>query len=73
MTSSFFRRIFFGHILTYIPLEPQFNTGQSFHGNHGLKMYGFRDIVGQSQRWHHHISNGCSYFFQICQFIYREF
>ena len=50
MTSSFLRRIFFGHILTYIPLEPQFNTEQSFHGNHGLKMYGFRDIVGQSQR-----------------------
>ena len=61
--SSFFRGIFwfFGHIFTYISLEMHFNAEQSFLGNHGLKMYGFQDTGGQSQWWHHHISNGCSY------------
>ena len=36
--------------------------GKSFIGNHGLKMYGFRDTGCQSQWWCHHISNGYSYF-----------
>ena len=39
-----------GHILTYIPLESQFNAEPSFLGNHGLKMFSFQDIGGQSKR-----------------------
>ena len=52
MTSLYFRGIslFFGLILVYIPLEPQFNAEQSSLGNHGLKMYSFRDTGDQSQR-----------------------
>ena len=42
MMSSFFR----GNISAYISLEPQFNADQSFLGNYGLNMYGFRDTVG---------------------------
>ena len=41
---------FFQTMSTYLPLEPQFNADQSLLGNYGLKIYGFRDIEGQSQR-----------------------
>ena len=43
-----FQRNFFvyGNISAYISLEHQFNADQSFLGNYGLNMYGFRDTVG---------------------------
>ena len=47
MASSVFLEIF---LLAYISLEPQFNVAQSFPRNYDLKMYGFRDTVGQSLR-----------------------
>ena len=56
---------FFSFFWTYIylhTLEPQFNAEQSFLGNHGLEMYGFRDTRGQRQPWRHHISNKCFHF-----------
>ena len=37
-------------MLTYMPLEPQFNADQSFIENYRLKMYGLRDTGGQSPR-----------------------
>ena len=39
---------FFGHALTYIPLERQFNAEQSFLGNHGLKMSMMYIIIFQT-------------------------
>ena len=45
-------------MLTYMPLEPQFNADQSFIENYRLKMYGLRDTGGQSPRWCHHFSEG---------------
>ena len=60
---------FFQTMSTYLPLEPQFNADQSLLGNYGLKMYGFRDIEGQSQRWCHHIKTDVVTFlnFPICR------
>ena len=45
LTSAFFQLqiIFLQNMSTYILLEPQFDAGQSFLGNYGLKTYGFRD------------------------------
>ena len=57
MTSSSFRGIFCFRI------EPQFSDDQSFLGNYGLKMYGFRDTESQSPWWHHHYSEGFFSFF----------
>ena len=39
--------VFFGHILTDILLDSQFNAEQSFLGNHGLIIFGFQDTEGQ--------------------------
>ena len=46
-----FQRAFwdlFGHALTYIPLERQFNAEESFLGNHGLKMSMIYIIIFQT-------------------------
>ena len=39
---------FFGHVLTYIPLERQFDAEQNFLGNHGLKMSTIYVIIFQT-------------------------
>ena len=65
LTSAFFRlqNVFLQTMSTYISLEPQFNADQSFHGNYGLKMYGFQVTGGQSLRWHRHFSEEYFCFF----------
>ena len=59
---------------TYISLEPQFNADQSFHGNYGLKMYGFQVTGGQSLPWHRHFSEEyfCCFFWHILTYIPLE-
>ena len=46
-----FHRVFWdllGHAFNYIPLEREFNAGQSFLGNHGLKMSMIYIIIFQT-------------------------
>ena len=76
LTSAFFRlqNVFLQTMSTYISLEPQFNADQSFHGNYGLKMYGFQVTGGQSLRWHRHFSEEyfCCFFWHILTYIPLE-
>ena len=64
---------FFGHILTYIPLELQFNAEQSFLGNHWSENVWFSRYRESKSMMTPAYFKRVFLFFQICQFMYRKF